>query len=171
MSTTTKTKRKQTTEELLAIERANYRRPEIEGQDVPEDAPEPTQPNLGRSVVYSLRLAPEEVAVIERLADERDLPASVIVRGFIRQGLAEFGEQNNLTAILARMHRDMDALRAAVGMEKPKASPRGRTAKKTSASGGAKVAARSARKYTTRAAAVTPKKVAAAPAKRTKKAG
>lgn len=114
----TRTKHPRVTPEALATAREHYRQPEIEGQDAPEDAPEPTQPNKGRSVVYSVRLSPEEVTEIERLAEERDIGASTLVRGYILKGLAETREAQTPAAILARMRRDMDELRAVVGLDR-----------------------------------------------------
>ena len=41
----------------------------------------PTRPN--RTQVYSVRLSAEEQALVQRVADERHLPASTLVRSWI----------------------------------------------------------------------------------------
>ncbi|MGH3320099.1 MAG: hypothetical protein ACRDN9_07945 [Streptosporangiaceae bacterium] len=41
-----------------------------------------------RTEVYSVRLTPEEVAEIQRIADDAEIPASGLVRDWVRQGLA-----------------------------------------------------------------------------------
>lgn len=81
-----------------------------------DDAPLPdgaavSQPNRGRSVVYSVRLRPEQIEQIEALARRLDVPASTLVRGWVLAGLA--GEQtDSVAAGLDRLEADVQRLRA-----------------------------------------------------------
>ena len=47
-----------------------------------------TRPNLARSVMFSLRLNPEELAEVQAIADDRGIPASTLVHGWIVRQLA-----------------------------------------------------------------------------------
>lgn len=63
-----------------------------------------------RTEVYSLRMTPEEVAEIQRIADEAGVPASGLVRDWVRQGLAaERGD--SVSSAVAALERDMDRLK------------------------------------------------------------
>lgn len=67
---------------------AGFLRDEAEYAEQHKDDPYPpgataTQPGKARSVVYSVRLAPEEVAALERFAAAAGLPASTLVRSWI----------------------------------------------------------------------------------------
>lgn len=46
-----------------------------------------TRPNRERSRVYSVRLSAEEYATVQRVADNRHLPASTLVRSWILERL------------------------------------------------------------------------------------
>lgn len=63
-----------------------------------------------RTEVYSLRMAPEEVAEIQRIADEAGIPASGLVRDWVRQGLAaERGD--SMSSAVEALQRDVDRLK------------------------------------------------------------
>jgi hypothetical protein len=85
---TTKTKRDA---ELVRREIEHY--DTIAGESVPEGATG-VQRNRPRSVVYSLRLNPEDVAELERVAAELDVPATSLARGYVLQALAEHRDNN-----------------------------------------------------------------------------
>ena len=68
-------------------------------RDVPlSDGVVGTRPNLGRSVVYSVRLMPDEVAAVQAAADRAGLPSSTLVRSWIverlNSGTASSAEAN-----------------------------------------------------------------------------
>lgn len=74
-----------------------------------------TRPNRAKSVTFSLRLNPEELAAVQTLADERDLPASTLVRGWIvRQLAAERGAPSDTAAVVERLEADVATLRRLV---------------------------------------------------------
>lgn len=89
----------------------------LAGQDAPETT-EYVRKNRSRSVVYSLRLNPEDVAEIERLAAELDAPATSIVRGFVLKGLAEQREATP-AALIERLGHDVDQLRTVLSIANP----------------------------------------------------
>jgi hypothetical protein len=60
----------------------------IAGKSAPAGAAG-VQKNRARSVVYSLRLNPEDIAELERVAAELDVPAASLARGYVLDGLAE----------------------------------------------------------------------------------
>ena len=47
-----------------------------------------TRPNRGTSVMFSLRLNPDELAAMQALAEDKGVPASTLVRGWIVRQLA-----------------------------------------------------------------------------------
>ncbi len=53
---------------------------------IPDDA-RATRPNRAKSVMFSLRLNPDELAALQDLARDSDVPASALVRGWIVQRL------------------------------------------------------------------------------------
>ncbi len=84
------------------------------GDPIPADA-RGTRPNRGKSVMLSLRLNPEELAAVQDLAHERDVPASALVRGWITQRLAaERSASTDTAAIVARLEDDVRTLRKLV---------------------------------------------------------
>lgn len=67
----------------------------------------------GPSVVYSIRLDPEEVAALERRAEDLDTKPTALARIFIRNGLgAEHGEA--AAPAIDRLGAALDEVRAAV---------------------------------------------------------
>jgi predicted DNA-binding protein len=91
---------------------------ESEASEANRDAPlsagaRRTRPNHARSTVYSVRLAPDEVAAIEQVAERAGLPASTVVRSWIvahlREELEEVGDaESELRAVrrhLAHLER------------------------------------------------------------------
>jgi hypothetical protein len=71
-----------------------------------------TRPNRGKSVMFSLRLNPDELAAVQALADDQGVPASTLVRGWIlRQLAAERVGAADADAALDRLEIDVRALR------------------------------------------------------------
>lgn len=95
---------------------------EAEHAEATKDNPIPTsavaratRPNRGRSVMFSLRLNPDELAAVQALAEEQDVPASTLVRGWIvRQLAAEQAGTADTTAMLDRLETDVRVLRKLV---------------------------------------------------------
>lgn len=74
-----------------------------------------TRPNLARSVTFSLRLNPEELAAVQAVAEDRGIPASTLVRGWIaRQLAAERGAPTDTAAVVERLEADVRTLRKLV---------------------------------------------------------
>jgi len=74
-----------------------------------------TRPNRAKSVTFSLRLNPEELAALQELAGERDVPASALVRGWIVQRLAaERNAPTDTAAVVERLEADVRLLRKLV---------------------------------------------------------
>jgi len=81
---------------------------------IPDDAPA-TRPNRAKSVMFSLRLNPAEVAAVQELAGERGVPASALVRGWILQRVAaERNEPTDTAAVVERLEADVRTLRKLV---------------------------------------------------------
>lgn len=82
---------------------------------IPEGA-RGTRPNRARSVMFSVRLNPDELAAVQALAAELDVPASALVRGWIVQRVeAERNAPTEATAAIDRLEADVRALRKLVG--------------------------------------------------------
>lgn len=84
--------------------------------DATRDDPMPggavaTKPN--KSVTIASRLAPEDVAEVEALANRLDVPVSALVRGWILAGLAAKKEES-VVAALDRLSADVQRLRELV---------------------------------------------------------
>lgn len=84
--------------------------------DATADEPMPagavaTKPN--KSVPVAVRLAPEDVAALEALADQLDVPVSSLLRGWILAALSAQREESVLTA-LDRISADVQRLRELV---------------------------------------------------------
>jgi hypothetical protein len=74
-----------------------------------------TRRNRAKSVMFSLRLNPEELAAVQRLARDSDVPASALVRGWIVQRLeAELSTPTDTAAVVERLEADVRALRKLV---------------------------------------------------------
>lgn len=86
---------------------------EIEAAEATRDQPPPpggVRRGPNRTEVYSLRMTPDEVAEIQRIADEADIPASGLVRDWVRQGLAaERGD--SVSSTVESLERDVDRLK------------------------------------------------------------
>jgi hypothetical protein len=62
------------------------------------------RPNRGRSVMFSIRLNPDELAELERYAGQRRLPARTLARAWILARLREeAASQDDLRARVARL--------------------------------------------------------------------
>jgi hypothetical protein len=71
-----------------------------------------TRPNRGKSVMFSLRLNPDELAAVQAMAEDQGVPASTLVRGWIvRQLAAEHVGATNTAALLDRLETDVRVLR------------------------------------------------------------
>mgnify|MGYP004702316357 CR=1 FL=1 len=86
------------------------------GQPIPTDALQrATRPNRAKSVMFSLRLNPDELAELQAVAEARGVPASTLVRGWILQRLtAERTTPNDTTLMLDRLENDVRVLRKLV---------------------------------------------------------
>jgi hypothetical protein len=74
-----------------------------------------THPNRGKSVALSLRLNPSELDAVHRLATERDVPVSALVRGWIVQQLAaEHATPTEAAEVVERLEADVRTLRKLV---------------------------------------------------------
>jgi hypothetical protein len=63
-----------------------------------------------RSVVYSIRLTPEQTEEIQRIAAMADVPATALVRGWVLQGLAAERE-GSVEQTVEALSRDVAQLR------------------------------------------------------------
>jgi hypothetical protein len=74
-----------------------------------------TRPGLARSVTFSLRLNPEELAALQDYAQAQGVPASTIARGWIVARLAaeSYGPDDTAT-MLDRLETDVRTLRKLV---------------------------------------------------------
>jgi len=91
--------------ELIAAEAEATR-----DRPIPDDA-SATRPN--RSVPVAVRLAPEDVAAIEALADRLDVPVSALLRGWILGALTAKREES-ISSALDRLTADVQRLRELV---------------------------------------------------------
>ncbi len=74
-----------------------------------------TRPNLARSVTLSLRLTPEELAEVQTVANDRGIPASTLIRGWIvRQLAAERNTPTDTAMVVERLEADVRTLRKLV---------------------------------------------------------
>jgi hypothetical protein len=64
-----------------------------------------------RSVVYSVRLTPEQTKEIQRIADEAGIPASGLVRDWVLEGLAAEHESSKVETLVEALSRDLERLR------------------------------------------------------------
>lgn len=83
-----------------------------------------TRPGLARAKVLSVRLNPDEFEELTRLADNLELPASTLVRGWILTHL-HADTATSPTATVDRIARDVEQLRRQLISVPPQA---GRTA-------------------------------------------
>lgn len=67
-----------------------------------------------RSVVYSVRLTPEQTDEIQRIADEAGVPASALVRDWVVEGLAAERGSVTLDSLVDTLSRDVKKLRRSV---------------------------------------------------------
>lgn len=67
-----------------------------------------------RSVVYSVRLTPEQTEEIQQIADEAGIPASALVRDWVVEGLAAERGTATLDSLVDALSRDVDRIRRSV---------------------------------------------------------
>lgn len=84
--------------EKLLRDEAEY----VEQRHDAEPGPETTvsRPGRSRSMVYSVRLNPEEVAGLNELADQAGLPASTLVRSWILDRLQSGGASPQIRQLI-----------------------------------------------------------------------
>ena len=63
-----------------------------------------------KSVIYSVRLTPEQINEIQLVADAADIPPSALVRDWVLQGLANEKHQSDVDAILDSLVKDVSQL-------------------------------------------------------------
>ena len=74
-----------------------------------------TRPNRRRSVMFSVRLNPDELAAVQELAREQGVPASSLARGWLIQRIAaERSEPDDAKAAVERLEADVRTLRKLV---------------------------------------------------------
>jgi predicted DNA-binding protein len=86
---------------------------ETEASELTRDEPPSTQATRKRrtrSVVYSIRLTPEQTQEIKRLADRAGVPVAMLVRGWVLQGLAA-EQENSVERTVEAISRDVERLR------------------------------------------------------------
>ncbi len=93
-------------EKLLDDETAASERSRDEG---PSDRA--TRRGGTRSVVYSVRLTPEETSTIQRIADDAGIPASALVREWVLRGLGAETGATTIDRLMKALSRDVDQLR------------------------------------------------------------
>jgi hypothetical protein len=88
---------------------------EIAQSEATRDEPLPADAGVrrNRSPVYSLRLAPKDVARIEELATRSSVPASSLVRGWIQAAMADENPADVAGAV-ARLELDVARLKGLV---------------------------------------------------------
>lgn len=86
------------------------------GDPIPADAlGGATRPNRAKSVMFSLRLSPDELTQLQAIAEACTVPASTLARGWIVQNLtAERGTASDTAAMLDRLENDLRLLRKLV---------------------------------------------------------
>jgi hypothetical protein len=86
---------------------------EVEAAEQTRDEPlsgRATRKRETRSVVYSIRLTPEQIEEIQRIADSAGVPTTGIVRGWVLQGLAAEHE-DSVEQTVEALSRDVERLR------------------------------------------------------------
>lgn len=73
-----------------------------------------------RSVVYSVRLTPEQTSDIQRIADEAGVPASALVRDWVLQAVAAERDNASVDSLVDVLTRDVARLRRKLA--RPRAS-------------------------------------------------
>lgn len=76
-------------------------------------AANPTQPNRTKSEMLTLRVPADTMASLEKLASQRGLPVSALVRGLITRGLA--AETNSVSDTVQRLAAEVDRLKSLIG--------------------------------------------------------
>lgn len=87
---------------------------EAEASEATRDEPisdEAVRKGNTRSVVYSVRLTPDQTDEIQRIADEAGIPASGLVREWVLQGLAVERDAASPESLVEALARDVNRLR------------------------------------------------------------
>jgi hypothetical protein len=78
------------------------------------------QRRSSKSLVYSIRLHPDEAEAIARIADEAGIPPRGLVRGWVLQALrAELTKEDPVRSVVEALSRDVDRLRRLVNTDPP----------------------------------------------------
>lgn len=80
-------------------------------EPLPEET-EAARPDHVRSVVFSVRLNPDELDALNTVATRLGVPASSLVRGWILEGIDDEHDQPDLQSALDRLAADIDRVRA-----------------------------------------------------------
>jgi hypothetical protein len=89
---------------------------EVEESELTRDLPsvgEYIRPNRTKSVVYSVRLNPEDVDEIEKVSIRCGIPASALVRGWVLRALAE-SRPESVPDLVERVAADVQKIREIV---------------------------------------------------------
>lgn len=70
----------------------------------------------GRAAVYSLRLPADAVERLEALARQRDVPPSVLARGYVLAGIESDENPDSVQTLVTRMTTDMAELKKVMGI-------------------------------------------------------
>lgn len=74
----------------------------------------PTRPNRGKSAMLSVRVPADAMSEIEKMAANRDLPVSALVRGWILRGLAT-DSGDSVPETVNRLVVEVERLRTLIG--------------------------------------------------------
>lgn len=86
---------------------------ETEASELTHDVPvsdKAVRKSRTKSVIYSVRLTPEQINEIQDVADAAEIPASALVREWVLQGLAHEKHGSDVDAILDSLIKDVNQL-------------------------------------------------------------
>jgi hypothetical protein len=92
---------------------------ETEASELTRDEPmQGGQRRAGKSLVYSIRLHPDEAEAIQQIADEAGVPARGLVRGWVLQALrAKLAKPDSVTSVVEALSRDVARLQHLVRLQ------------------------------------------------------
>lgn len=77
-----------------------------------------TRKGGAKSVIYSVRLTPEQFDEIQNLADTAGIPASALVRDWVVQGLTAERESSGIDAIVDALAKDVGQLKRRLAQDR-----------------------------------------------------
>lgn len=86
---------------------------ETEASELAHDVPvsdKAVRKSRTKSVIYSVRLTPEQINEIQHVADAADIPPSALVRDWVLQGLANEKHGSDVDTILDSLVKDVNQL-------------------------------------------------------------